>query len=146
MIRQNMRPRILTSLLSVTLYIASLFCGVFVLAGGHSDFIIGFVCALFGFEKFAWYANPLLFASHVTLLKKCDKLTVLISGSALVVAGTTLLITEMPKDEAGNMETVIGYQSGFYLWLASIAVIFVAAIWNTVVNKSAHSTSLNADY
>ena len=116
--------------LSGTLYGISLFCPVFAFQEGDPSFLLGFVCLAFGAfaQQPAWYANPFYFAALIALGMKKRYIAALFSCSALAIALTTLSIKRIERDEAGNMTAVVGYGPGFYLWLASMLVVLVAAV------------------
>ncbi|MBX3732689.1 MAG: hypothetical protein KF791_08850 [Verrucomicrobiae bacterium] len=135
-----MKPRVLTCLASATLYTIALFTPAFAFAEGDSSFILGMVCLLFGWGKFAWYANPILLAAYIAFLKKKDVLTTILSVAALAVAATTLSIEEVPRNSSGTLTRVVGYGLGFYFWLASMAVLFAAGIHRIVVRRRADPT------
>lgn len=123
-----MKNRWIVLLGSGLLYGISLFFPAFALKEGQSSFLPGFVCLLFGFGEFAWYANPLYFASLITLLLKKTYLTALLSCSALAIAVTTIWIEQLPRDASGETTTVVGYGPAFYLWLSSMLVILGASV------------------
>ncbi len=126
---ERLKRRRLPLSLSAILYAIALFCPPFVLQEGNSGFLLGFVCLLFGFGELAWYANPLYFASLITLgTMKKSFVPAILSAAALAVALNTVAIEELPRNEAGNMTAVIGYGPGFYLWLASMLVVLNATI------------------
>jgi len=94
-----------------------------------SSFAIGLACLLFGMGYLAWYANFCVVFSGLFLLGRQHILAGLIAAIALGLSLTALTITEVPKNEAGHTAPVIGYGLGFYLWVASIAVLLGTAIY-----------------
>lgn len=115
--------------LSGILYGVSLFLPPFVLKEGNSGFILGFVCLFFGFGHLAWLANPIYFASLLTLaVTRKIHVSAILSIFAFAIALLALTIAELPRNEAGQMTQVAGYGPAFYLWLASMLVIPVAAV------------------
>lgn len=125
-----------TIILSAITYALSLFLPPFILAEGHSSFILGFVCLAFGFEKVAWLANPLHFASVAALaLMKKTHLAAVSSAAAIAIALTTIAIKELPRNESGALTAVVGYGPAFYLWIASMLIILVAAIRGLLPSK-----------
>jgi hypothetical protein len=124
-----MKTRRTALLLSGTFYGISLFCPVFASQEGHSGFLPGFVCLVFGAfaGQPAWFANPLYFAAVIALMKKKNYITIFFSCFALAAAAATVSIKQIPKNEAGDMTAVVGYGPGFYLWVSSMLVVLVAA-------------------
>ena len=82
----------------------------------------GWTCLVFGWLQLAWYANPLLLASHVTMHLRKSWLALILSVLALAFTPATFSVTKFPIDEAPNYATVTGYGPGFYFWVASIAL------------------------
>lgn len=131
-----MKRRLLLLALASLPYLVSLFCGIFVLEeAGPTTFIIGFVCLAFGWSHLAWYANPLLFAGILAYLLKRDWVAALLAAAAFAVGLTTLGIEEMPRNEGGAKEAVVGYQIGFYLWLTSMVLFGVACLTQAVSKR-----------
>lgn len=122
------RVRKIALLTSGILFGISLFCPVFRLQEGNWGFLLGFVCLLFGFEHLPWYANLFYFAGLVALMFRRMIVTGILAVCAIALAMTTLQIKEMPRNEAGNMTAVIGYGPAFYLWVASMLVLVIAAV------------------
>jgi hypothetical protein len=118
-----------------SLYLISLFCPIFEPAEGSSGFIFGLLCLIFGFAHLAWYANPLLFLSGIFFLLQRDGAALFFSGAAIAVGLTTLMIPEIPRDTSGQMTAVVGYNVGFYLWLASMGVVLAAALYHLSKRK-----------
>jgi hypothetical protein len=122
------RVRKIGLFISGILFGISLFCPAFRLQEGNSGFLLGFVCLFFGFEHLPWYANLFYLGGLVALTLKRMFFTGFLAAVAIAVASTTLRIKEMPRNEAGNMTAVIGYGLGFYLWVASMLVLLIAAV------------------
>ncbi len=123
--------RVAISLVCGCIYAASLFLNVFTFPAGDAG-CIGWFCLLFGFGHLAWYANWLLLVSHKMMLEEknlLDWIAPVLALAALGLALTTFSITQLPKDEAGNMSKVTGYGAGFYLWMACIVGTIVAQVF-----------------
>lgn len=123
-----LRLKILVLVLSAILFLGSLGFSVFDMREGNPTFIMGFVCLLFGWAYPAWYANPLILAAHVLLLRSKYLAAMILATAAVGLGATTLLIEEVPRDSSGETTEVLGYLAGFHLWMASLAVPWVAAI------------------
>ena len=117
--------------LSVLLYFASLYSPVFKDSGS----ILGFYILFFGWftipgNGFAWFANPCLWIAWIGLAKKGLKgdiiISVVMSLAAVALALTTFQLKELVLDEGGA--PLLGYDLGFYLWLASIGVTVLGSL------------------
>ncbi len=90
---------------------------------------IGWLGVLVG--QFAWLANPLWMAGMLFFVFRKWMVTLIFSGPALLFALNTLtmFVTELPADEAGiNTFHLVRLRIGFYLWLASLLVLFAGAL------------------
>ena len=85
--------------------------------------------------RLAWYANPLLLGAGILFLIKRDLAAACLAGLALIVGLTTLSLTEMPRNEARNVEPVVGYQIGFYLWITSMVVVLLSSLYMLLRKK-----------
>ena len=87
----------------------------------------GFFAAIF-----AWFANPLAAISAVFAMMRKPTISLALAIVAVVLAGTTfqLLGRELPADE-GNVTkmTVIKLLPGCYVWMTSIALLAVDALF-----------------
>lgn len=129
-------------LVAALCYLASLFLGVFVLEeAGPSTFVLGFVCLFFGWTHVAWFANPLLAVAVVCHLACRFRLGLLFSAGALVLSLFTFRVSEVPVNEGGAKEAVVGYQAGFYLWMASIGLVLGSSLVNAIRAGSSPATT-----
>jgi hypothetical protein len=81
----------------------------------------------------AWFANPLLLISMITLFKRRWSFTFVLDLFALLLAADTVLVLDKP-----NTFVLVGYQwpagttltlqGGFYIWIASIITVGIAAV------------------
>jgi ABC-type branched-subunit amino acid transport system permease subunit len=122
-----MSPRTKALTFSAAVYAVSLFCPVFDFEQGHSGFLLGFVCLLFGFGEIAWFANPVFFAGLLAFRLRKDLLAGTLAAIAVAIAMTTIRITEVPKNEGGQMTNIQGFGPGFYLWVTSMVILLVVA-------------------
>src|SRR6058998_1091754 len=127
--------RIAGIVLAAVLFLSSLFFKTLRLSRGDSSFLIGFACLLFGFSYLAWFANPLFLASIILLSLNRSRMALATSTASVILAATTFLIQKAPFNEAGHMANVVGYGPGFYLWIASISVIFVTSVLSITVGR-----------
>jgi hypothetical protein len=119
-----MKAKKLLAIICTILFGVSLLQNVFVFQSGDSSFIMGFVCLLFGWTHIQWLANPLIAASHFFLFRGKYGWSVLCSAVAVMLALSAFSIKEVPQDESGTMTLVLGFSSGFYLWLSVMLVTF----------------------
>lgn len=87
--------------------------------------VLGWMGILAG--QFAWLANPLWLLGLITFALRKWLVTLIVLGFSLLFAANTLLIFVMPlpADESNiNHTSLVRLRIGFYLWLASIAVLF----------------------
>ncbi len=97
--------------------------GLFFLGCGWAGPLIG---------QFAWFANPLLFASWLLLALGRHRIaTVMASVATLVAADSWMLFrAKIPENEGGvgGLE-LLYFQPGFYLWLTSFIIIVGGGIF-----------------
>jgi TRAP-type uncharacterized transport system fused permease subunit len=91
------------------------------------------IAGLFGIlmGNFAWLANPLLCISWLLLMRRQYDSAALVSGFALIIAMATFQLTVQPYyfDEGGvNLGYLHLPQSGFYLWIGSMASVFIPCL------------------
>jgi len=104
---------------SVGLFVWSCFSVVFIFEEGDPSFLLGLICLFFGFGQISWYANPALFGAWF-LFSKAKFFPASVLGLVAVVIGFSALgIEELPRNEAGHMTDVLGFQRGYYLWMAA---------------------------
>jgi hypothetical protein len=122
------------ALVSCLLYLGSLCLPCIDLAGVRANPVYGIFLLLIGWlgildNVYAWYANPLLLLILCLLILKQYRWALLAGIPCLVLAYSTLLMREMTVNEAGGRQRIVGYGSGFYLWLASCTIpVLTAAI------------------
>lgn len=84
---------------------------------------------------FEWYANPLLLASWVLALLGKRTAVVAASVAALVLALSFLLHGRMIVSEAPTYSEIISHSSGYWMWLASIAVMVGVSCLSHVLDR-----------
>ena len=97
---------------------------------GYEALLLGWQGIFVG--NFAWVANVLLLASALLLLTSHVRAAAISSGIALVVALQTLMLlgARVIADEGGVTHmTMSRLYIGFYLWIASIAVVLASSLW-----------------
>jgi hypothetical protein len=122
------------SLLGATwiLFAASLcFPALYASLGDRTDSIYGFALLLVGWMGFgslsniAWFANPLFVAATRSFIGKRYRMSFFLGSLSLAFALTTLLKRKIEKNEAGHEWDIDQFGPGFYLWLSSIALLFM---------------------
>ncbi len=105
---------------------------------GFNLLFIGWMAVFYG--QFGWFANPLLALAMLLFLFKRWLVTLILVILTLAVAANTLTLYEqaLPADEAGtNTMELVGLGVGFYLWIASMAIIGLGAIGLWILNRKA---------
>jgi hypothetical protein len=122
--------------LAAVLFLSSLGFKTLLLSHGDSSFLLGFVCLLFGFSYLAWFANPLFLVSIILLSLNRSGMALATSTASVILAATTFLIQKAPFNETGHVANVVGYDPGFYLWIASMCVVLLTSVLSTTVGKA----------
>jgi hypothetical protein len=78
-------------------------------------------------HAFAWIANPLMFLAWFFAWKSKPGRALVLSGLALVFMASFLSEKRILSDENGGTSAITGYGPGFWLWLASAAVMMGGA-------------------
>lgn len=121
-----MRPsRVPWATLSLFLYLVSLVVPAIVFesrplfgGGGHEVLWPGFACLEIGWLALPWYGNVALLGGAITYLLRRRLAAQVLAAIAFGLALTSFLYLG---------EDVVALHVGFYLWLASMAALFVAA-------------------
>jgi hypothetical protein len=98
--------------------------------------LMGWIAVL-GFN-FGWFANFLIVAAWVSFMFKGRFLARMLAvGAVLIAADSVRLVGKyVPLDEANvNKAFVSGFGPGFFLWIASMVLIF-AASWPRAEQES----------
>jgi hypothetical protein len=126
--RSAHRIRIVGVGISLAMFGASLF-GMTLLDDRGGQFLIGFACLLFGWGgHLAWYANPLMAFSLLSLLLGKYRGASLLAVMALALSMATFGIQETWLNEAGTKAPVVGYGWGLYLWIGSMVVLLGTSV------------------
>jgi len=134
-------------LVSVTLYFVSWFLPALEFTGtkGTHDLKVmeGWECTYMGIlglaiGQFEALSNLALICSGILLLERMWNAACFASGLALILALQTysLFIIPVSFDEARVTQSVLsGLDIGFYLWLSSIVIVFVASLAKIIADK-----------
>ncbi|MCC4228699.1 hypothetical protein [Zunongwangia profunda] len=118
-------------ILSAGLFIASLcfksYCIEDNCADAIGSFILGTIGFVMGGALICWLANPFIFLSWI-VIKKFPVLSWILSGIALSTGLLFMTFDRIIINEAGHYSPITGYASGYWLWIISIATIF---LWNS---------------
>jgi cellulose synthase/poly-beta-1,6-N-acetylglucosamine synthase-like glycosyltransferase len=136
-------------LVSVTFYFVSWFLPALEFKGikGTTELKVmeGWECTYMGLlglaiGQFEAFSNLALICSGILLLERMWKAAFIASGLALVLALQTfaLFITPISFDEAHATQSVLsGLDVGFYLWISSIVIVFIASLAKIIQAKIA---------
>lgn len=97
---------------------------------GYEVLLLGWQGMFVG--NFAWGANVLLCASAVLLLGSHTRASTITAALAFLAALQTLMLlgARVIADEGGVTHMTMGrLYLGFYLWIASIAVVLIGSLW-----------------
>lgn len=121
--------------LSLVLLAISLFGPTIAYGGEDISQPRGWWALLFGFFGitfgcFAWFASPLLLVATGFAEGGSPRGVLCCFAGASGLALSALWVTEVMRDEAGNMAPVVGFGWGYYVWVASAVVpCIVMAGW-----------------
>ncbi|MBS7788300.1 hypothetical protein KIH23_13410 [Flavobacterium sp. CYK-55] len=76
----------------------------------------------------SWLANPFLFLSWFFLNNKKVKLSILSSLMSTGFSVSFLFFDKIALDEAVNYGKILGYGSGYWLWVTSCLVSFIGTV------------------
>lgn len=98
----------------------------------------------------AWLANPLYFVGGVFVLNSqkggsslSSGLGILVSAAAVLAGGTSIWVkgAAVPKNEGGGTQGLVDYVGpGFYVWMASLLLMFLAAVLTYAQNRAAEKS------
>lgn len=130
----NKKARLIFILLSVSLFIFSLFRNCYLVEDKETVGSIGLFALLFGFfnasQSFVvWFANPIYFIS--IFLFYSDKKTSRITSFLSIFLGLLFLVlNKVLINEGGTVGQVEEYLSGYWFWIASFIVLFFGSVVN----------------
>jgi len=107
--------------------------------------VLGWMGILVG--QFAWLANPLWAFGLVAVAFRKWTLALVMLGLSLLFALNTLLLfgISLPADEGNvNHTSLVRLRIGFYLWLASIGILFYRAFVMKTQPIRQHKTRFEA--
>lgn len=89
-------------------------------------FLFGFFSVIFGGATLCWFANPLLLFSWIFFWN--NKVSYYFSAFSTIIAISFLFFDEILDNEAGHYNKIIGYATGYWLWLGSNLVMLIGNI------------------
>lgn len=115
-------------IISIALYLIALTQKCYCTDNGHCGDTIavvltGWLGLMMGGAMITWLANPLIWGSW--LFSTNGKVSLALSLLALVFSLSFLLFTEIVSDGSGHPRAIIGYRSGYWLWVFSILICFL---------------------
>lgn len=135
------RYRIFIGSVSTVLLIASLFLPGFANNGndgveindGFFLFALGWITILGGaWEAVFWLANPLIVIAIFRLFLNRSGVWQL-SSIAMAVALSFLCLTDITASEAGGRADILWIGAGYWLWVSSMLVLAVGALYHRFV-------------
>jgi hypothetical protein len=75
-----------------------------------------------------WLANPLIFAAWLFIFLAKRWLAIATSALAVILGASFLWAKTVLMSEGGNFYQISGYATGYWLWLASMALACLAAV------------------
>ena len=121
--------KLVPPIISIALFTWSCFSNVFIFEEGSSSFLFGLICLVFGFGHLSWFANPALVTAWVLYFRRRFRLASAFAAVALLLGLSAFLITELPRDEAGNTTRILGFYRGYYLWMSAHSVILLSSLY-----------------
>ena len=135
--------RIIVFILSFVVFIVSLTQTAYITEPADSIASNAFVAFLTGWLNFmgpgiSWFANPLLIISWILLLNNKIKFSLILSFIAVLFCLSFLLFNKIALDEAVNYGEILGYGSGYWLWLTSCITMFMGSV---LINHNTQNTN-----
>lgn len=115
---------------SIALFLAALTQdGYYVEGPNPRAWAAGWLLAVFGWlgilgGVFTWIANPLLVAGWLFAFQKRKIISIILSGSSVLLMLSFLWRRTIITSEAPTYSRIISYQIGYWLWLGSAIVAF----------------------
>ena len=130
-------PQVWLTVLSIALYILSMFFTPFYVANPKADIysnsffmlLSGWMAVLGGglFLTLIWLANPLYFFGGFLVLNK-EKFAVIPVTLSLLLAIYFTTLDSVMDGESGATTAITKLGTGFYFWISSFIVLFIASI------------------
>ena len=121
--------------ISILFFLVATFQECYIANGMETIGSIGFAALLFGWMNaslsfIVWFANPFYFLS-IILISKNKKAAKITTSTSLLLALSFLILDKVVINEGGTIEKVEAYLFGYWLWVASIFLLFLTAFFIT---------------
>ncbi len=136
--KEKKSPQVWLTVLSIALYILSMFFTPFYVASPKADiysnsfFILlsGWMAVLGGglFLTLIWLANPLYIFGAFLVLNK-EKFAVIPVTLSLLLAIYFTTLDSVMDGESGKTTAITELGAGFYLWISSFITMFVVGVY-----------------
>lgn len=131
-----------TLVISVSLYLVSLTQQGYCISGacgnhwsGISLVSMGAIGGIMSLAGLTWYANPALWAAWSQISNK-PKRALIFSLIGTLLAASFLLATEISDIKPNITSYITGYQTGYWLWLASMGTMLIGSLTTYLVAKT----------
>ncbi|WP_330747348.1 hypothetical protein [Chryseobacterium sp. CP-77] len=100
-------------------------------------FLIGPISFLGGglFEFLVWTANIWFLISVIFCYKKLFSISLILATISFFMAGTFFFWKEILVSENGRMGRIYSLETGYFLWIASIAFLIVGSLYLIIKSK-----------
>ncbi len=132
-----------TLLFSIILFLLSLMFDSFCTADGCMPSILAFVLGVLGLPLI-WLSNPLLLASWITI-KRRPAVSLILGIGALLLSISFMFVDEIKDFETGEVEVIIDYKLGYWIWVLSSVPIIVGNLVQLNLNKKKLNQSSNKE-
>lgn len=120
-IQQAKKIKRTTLIVSVALFVLSLTQKCYCTTNECGDSILVFLVGWMGLgtsgAAIAWLANPVLLVSWIFIKK--NSISLVCSIGSLLICLSFLFFKTIIDDEAGHYNRIVGYKSGYWLWVIS---------------------------
>ncbi|MDB5011911.1 MAG: hypothetical protein JWQ25_113 [Daejeonella sp.] len=128
--------------LSIALYFFSLSQNCYCAKGNCAESLFVLIGGIFGFmaggAALTWLANPILWFSWI--MCRNLKVSLIASTASSVISISFLFFREVIVDEAGHLDQIISYESGYYLWLLSSLIMTAGNVYSYITTMKRQAT------
>ena len=131
----NNQAKIVFVNLSILVFLVATFQECYVANGMETIGSFGFAALFFGWMNaslsfMVWFANPFYFLS-IILIKSNKKAAKITAATSLLLALSFLILDKVVINEGGTVAKIEAYLLGYWLWVASIFLLFITSFFNT---------------
>ena len=142
MIKKLSISNILFFVITMVIFVTSLTQKIYFVEGSDdSDAMSGFLALLLGWyymfdlRVIPWLANPLLFLSFIFTSTYKIKKAKIVGTIAFIFSLSFLLFDKILVNEGGFEKEIIGYGSGYWLWVFSMFINVVGIFISEYLNS-----------